>query len=128
RLRQLSGASAGSADRATPPQSGCCPPHVEIGGRLFALDFVGVPIDQQGQNVAARDDRVDRHRLTIQAALPSACGFFKLEPVWLAARVAAHYDFVNHKISAALPSVPSVSNWMEPKPDLKVFRRRSHSC
>src|SRR5208283_1961315 len=87
-------------------------------------DFIGPSIDQQRQNVAARDDRIDMDRLPVQAALPSAAGFFQFEPVGLAALFAADDDFINHKLSAALPSVPAVSNWMAPK----LARWCSHSC
>jgi hypothetical protein len=54
-----------------------------------------VPIEQERQDVAARDDRVDMNRLPVQAALPSASGFFKLEPV----RFASDDDFISHKIN-----------------------------
>jgi hypothetical protein len=67
-------------------------PHVEIGGGLLALDLVRVTIDQEGQNVAARDDSVDGNRLSVQAALPSIGCFFKLQTMWLA----ADDDFVKH--------------------------------
>ena len=43
---------------------------MEIGGSLLALNFVGVAIDQQGHNIAARDHRVYGDRLPVQAALP----------------------------------------------------------
>ncbi|HKC01105.1 MAG TPA: hypothetical protein VKD23_20140 [Terriglobales bacterium] len=65
---------------------------MEIDRSLLALNFEGVPINQQRQNVAARNYRVYVNRLPVQAAIPSGDGFFKLEPVGLA----IHYDVINH--------------------------------
>jgi hypothetical protein len=87
-LARAQGARIAQLDR----EAGTAYPHVEIGGSLLALNFVGVPIDQQGQNVASRDDRIYVDRLPVEAALPSAGGFFKLEAVWFA----AYDDFINH--------------------------------
>src|SRR4029077_2420757 len=79
------------------PEAGSADPHMEIGRNLLALNFVGVAIDQQGQNVAARDHRVYVDRLPVQTALPPGSGSFKLYPARFAARSAAYDDFINHK-------------------------------
>src|SRR4029077_17849446 len=74
-------------------EAGAAHPQMEIGGSLLALNFVGVPIDQKRQNVAARNPPVKVTRFPVQTALPSAGGSFKLQPVWLT----VHHHFINHK-------------------------------
>src|SRR5713226_3913140 len=129
----VSGSFLARAQRARIAQldhkAGTAYPQVEIGGGLLTLNFVGASIDQQGQNVAARDDRVDMDRLSVHATRPSICGFFKLQPVRFASRFVTHDDLINHTISAALPSALSVSSWMEAKPaPPNLFNPAPHSC
>src|SRR5580700_3430355 len=67
---------------------------MEIGRRLLAFDFVGVAINKERQDVAARNDSVDVDHLPVQVALPSTGLFLQFQAV----RRACDDDFINHRV------------------------------